>query len=67
MNISRLNGTNIYINLENVRHIEYTIDEDVLYRDEPTGNNSYKRTEVIDKDAFIACYNAWIKQEDDLK
>jgi hypothetical protein len=45
--------------------VTYYIDtiDNILYRVTDVGNNSSKVEPVINKDAFIACYNEWIKQE----
>ena len=46
----------------------YKIDNDVLIRKELTctseGGFPYiKETVIITKDEFMACYNAWVKQD----
>ena len=46
-----------------------TVDEDKCYLDKPVldsnGNEiGYRRTVVMTKEAFIECYNKWIKGEE---
>lgn len=46
--------------------VKYYIEDDVLFKDEPliAIDEKYRRiTSVMTKDAFIACYNKWIKGE----
>ena len=45
------------------------VDEDKCYLDKPVFNSDgdaigYKRKVVITKEAFIECYNKWIKGEE---
>ena len=45
--------------------VRYYIEDDVLFKDEPLNaiDEKYRRiTSVMTKDAFIACYNKWIKE-----
>lgn len=47
------------------RIVKFYIKDDVLFKSEPEigYENIRKETAIIQKDAFIACYNKWIKGE----
>ena len=45
--------------------VEYYIKDDVLFKDVPIygHKNIFQTTDVITKEAFIACYEKWIKAD----
>ena len=46
--------------------ISFDIDNNVLIKNIPVpeiGNNIYRQEIVIDKDAFVKCYEEWIVKE----
>lgn len=44
---------------------EYKIKNDILYRYEYINDTTCKETPIITKTEFLACYEAWVKAENE--
>ena len=47
--------------------VKFYIENDVLFKSEPMYGyeNTYRKDAIITKEAFIACYEKWIKEKAD--